>query len=65
MSDYYSQFHPKQRTGKECKKTECERHEDYLAWKLGSSKLSFCMECKNAHVSQYKNKLNPLDNKGN
>lgn len=53
-TDYYSQFHPKPRTGKECKKVACERHSDYLSWKLGSHNLGFCMECKYAHVSQYK-----------
>lgn len=50
----YSEYHPKQRTGKECKKTECARHKDYLAWNLGNSNLKFCMECKHAHISQYK-----------
>jgi len=50
----YSQYHPKPRTGKECKKTECERHKDYLAWNLGNSNLKFCMECRHAQVSQYK-----------
>lgn len=44
----------KSRTGKECKKTNCKRHKDYLEWTCGNSVLSFCMNCKNAHVSQYK-----------
>ena len=50
----YSKFHPKKRTGKECKKVECDRHEDYVRWQCGSASLNFCMECKHAHVSQYK-----------
>lgn len=50
----YSQFHPKPRTDKECKKVKCERHEDYIKWDYGNSNLKFCMECKHAHVSQYK-----------
>ena len=54
MADNYSKFHPKPRTGKECKKVECERHADYLAWNCGNSNLKFCMECKHAQVSQYK-----------
>ena len=54
MSDHYSKYYPKPRTGKECKKIECARHEDYLAWNPGNSNLKFCMECKHAHVSQYK-----------
>ena len=58
MTDYYSQYHPKSRTGKECKKTECERYNDYLEWMCGTSALKFCMECRNAHVSQYKRENN-------
>jgi len=54
MTDFYSKFHPKARTGKECKKVKCERYNDYLAWRLGSDALEYCMACKNAHVSQYK-----------
>jgi len=46
--------YPKQRTGKECTKIACTRHKDYLAWNCGNSSLKFCMECKHAHVSQYK-----------
>ena len=49
-------FYPKARNGKECTKTGCDRHEDYLKWNCGSSALSFCRECKHAHVSQYKAK---------
>ncbi|MDX8383428.1 MAG: hypothetical protein R8M45_05060 [Ghiorsea sp.] len=56
MSDFYSKFYPKPRTGKECKKVECERHADYLEWEWSNSSLEFCMACKNAHVSQYKKK---------
>ena len=52
MTDY-SMYHPKQRTGKECKKNECTRHKDYLAWNCGNNNLKFCMECKHAHISQY------------
>jgi hypothetical protein len=54
--DLYNQSHPKQRTGKECKKVKCVRHKDYLAWNCGNSNLKFCMECKHAQVSQYKSK---------
>ena len=54
MTDFEGKFYPKQRSGKECKKTDCERHKDYLEWRPGTPSLKFCMECKNAHVSQYK-----------
>ena len=54
----YSKYYPNPRTGRDCKKTECERHKDYLAWECGNSNLNFCMECKHAHVSQYKRKKN-------
>ena len=53
MIDYYSQFHPKPRTGKECKKTNCSRYESYVKWDYGDRNLKFCMACRNAHVSQY------------
>jgi hypothetical protein len=53
-----SDLYPKQRTGKECKKTECERYEAYKAWQCGTGSLNFCMSCKNAHVSQFKKKQN-------
>lgn len=45
----------KKRTGKECKKIHCVRHITYVNWakNLGNGTLSYCMECKNAHVSQY------------
>ncbi len=52
--DYYAKFYPKKRKGDECKRTECERYESYKKWSCGDSKLSFCMECKHAHISQYK-----------
>ena len=50
----FDKFYPKQRTGKECKKTDCDRHKDYVAWSCGNSALEFCMNCKHAHISQYK-----------
>ena len=56
MSDF-NELYPKPRTGKECKKTDCDRHKNYVAWQFGTSSLSFCMECKHAHVSQYKRKV--------
>lgn len=56
MNDF-NDFYPKLRTGKECKKTDCDRHKDYVAWQCGTSSLSFCIECKHAHVSQYKRKV--------
>ena len=55
----YSKFYPKPRTGKECKKKECDRHAEYVAWSMGNSALNFCVNCKNAHVSQYKPKDKP------
>lgn len=56
MKDLYAQFHPKPRKGDECKKVECARYDDYKAWQCGSASLKFCMNCKNAHLSQYKKK---------
>jgi len=50
----FNDFHPKQRTGKECKKTDCDRHKNYVAWQCGTYTLEFCMNCKHAHISQYK-----------
>ena len=48
-------IYPKPRTGRECKKTGCARHSEYLAWENWKhGQLSFCMNCKYAHVSQYK-----------
>ena len=46
----------KNRTGKECKKTECVRHENYNAWRCSDSNLNVCMNCKWAFVSQFKKK---------
>jgi len=53
-----------QRTGKECKKTNCKNYGAYSHWfeilmngKLSEKNaLKECMECKNAHVSQYQRK---------
>ena len=52
----------KRKTGKECKKTECKRHESYSAWDCwsGNSDLEVCMDCKWAYVSQFEKK--PTDN---
>jgi hypothetical protein len=46
----------KKRTGKECHKINCKNYITYVNWakNLGNSILLECMECKNAHVSQYK-----------
>lgn len=54
MKDPYNQYYPKQRTGNECKLTKCDRHIDYVEWKMGNRNVIFCMECKHAHISQYK-----------
>lgn len=45
----------KRRTGKECKKVNCENYKYYSNWygHLGSSRLNVCRNCKNAFVSQY------------
>lgn len=45
----------KLRTGKECKKINCKNYVYYSDWahSLSRSELSICMNCKNAHVSQY------------
>jgi hypothetical protein len=47
----------KNRTGKECKKGNCVNYVAYVNWgrNLGNSALTDCMNCKNSHVSQYKN----------
>ena len=55
MNDF-NDYYPKQRTGKECKKMDCDRYKDYVAWQCGTASLNFCMACKHAHVSQYKRK---------
>lgn len=43
----------KKRTGKECKKTNCEFYHIYSNRNPLTRCLSMCMECKNAYVSQY------------
>ena len=58
MKKIVSNAYPKERTGKECKKTDCARYEAYKAWNCGDGELSFCMNCKNAHISQFKKKQN-------
>jgi hypothetical protein len=47
-----------QRTGKECKKTDCVRHNDYKRWQCGTLALNVCMNCKWSHVSQFERKPN-------
>ncbi len=46
----------KNRTGKECKKINCVLYVTYVNWtkNLGNSVLENCMNCKHAHVSQYR-----------
>jgi hypothetical protein len=46
----------KLRTGKECKKFKCAFYVTYVNWSknLGNSVLENCMNCRNAHVSQYR-----------
>jgi hypothetical protein len=48
-----SKYFPKPRTGKECRKVNCKRYNDYIEWRLGNHRLEFCTNCKHAHVSQY------------
>jgi len=48
----------KQRTGKECKKTDCARYASYVRWQCGDSNLRACMNCRWAHVSQFIRKPN-------
>jgi hypothetical protein len=45
----------KRRTGKECKKVTCANYKYYSNWSnhLSGGMLSRCMECRNAHVSQF------------
>jgi hypothetical protein len=44
----------KQRTGKECKKTNCTRYDSYKnRWGCLDHNLNFCMNCKWAFVSQF------------
>ena len=45
--------YPKGRTGKECTQVNCIRYDIYKQWKVGTSGLNFCMNCKHAHVSQH------------
>lgn len=52
----YKQEYIKSRKGNECKQVNCERYENYINWKCGRPSNSFCMECKHAHVTQYKAK---------
>ena len=47
-------------TGKECKKTDCARHESYVKWQCGDDNLSVCMKCKWAYPSQFVNKSAPV-----
>jgi len=49
----------KNRTGQECKKINCVYHVTYVNWakNLGNSFLENCMNCRHAHVSQYKNQF--------
>jgi hypothetical protein len=46
----------KLRTGKECGRINCINYNSYSHWAshLGSGRLKECMNCKHAHVSQYK-----------
>jgi Zn ribbon nucleic-acid-binding protein len=46
----------KLRTGKECSQITCINYDSYSHWSrnLGSDRLKECMNCKHAHVSQYK-----------
>lgn len=43
-------------TGKECKKTDCIRHDSYVKWQCGDNNLSVCMKCKWALPSQFERK---------
>ena len=44
--DIYNYNNIKHPTGKECKKTECIRHESYIKWQCGDDNLNVCMKCK-------------------
>ena len=50
----------KQRTGKECKKTNCKNYKYYSNWgksmAYNGRALEECMNCRNSFVSQYKSK---------
>jgi hypothetical protein len=54
----------KQRTGKECKRIKCKNHKHYSNWSrvLSRSKITECMNCKHAHVSQYEVKKQEATN---
>lgn len=43
------------RTGKECKKINCDNYEYYSNWpsNMGQGRLAECMNCRNAFRSQY------------
>ena len=58
MAKISSDYHPKQRSDNQCEKTSCDRYEAYKAWQCGTHSLNFCMNCKHAHVSQFKKKQN-------
>lgn len=51
----------KQRTGKECKKIECIRHDSYVKWQCGDENLSVCINCQWAYVSQFERKPQQKD----
>ena len=50
----------KQRTGKECKKTNCKNYKYYSNWfsSLNRRELTECRFCRNAFVSQYAKEAN-------
>ena len=45
-------FDGNRRTGKECKKENCVHYEGRRI--IGSGHMPYCMNCRWAHVSQYK-----------
>jgi len=45
-------FDGKRRTGKECKKVDCIHYAGRKT--LGHGHIQYCMNCRWAHVSQYK-----------
>jgi hypothetical protein len=46
-------------TGKECKKTNCVRYENYIKWDCGDRNLDTCIKCKWAFPSQFARKRKP------
>ena len=62
--DFYAQFNPKPKDKITCKKVKCIRYNDYVEWDCGNSALKFCMECKHAHVSQFRSSGNKLRSEG-